>query len=112
MKCTALIFILSYTVYNAKPNQTDNTPLVTADNSTINVDSLNNGCLRWIAVSRDLLKIFNYGDTVEITNCTDNKFNGEWIIHDTMNERYKCKIDFLVPNNTTLGKGECFLKLK
>lgn len=84
-------YSVSATIYNPKSNQCDASPLITADGSKINVKNANN--LRWIAVSRDLLQDFNYGDTIIITN---NKiFNGMWVIHDCMNKRFKKKIDFL-----------------
>lgn len=41
------------TVYHAVPNQTDDTPLYTADNSYIDTTIVND--LKWVAVSRDLL---------------------------------------------------------
>lgn len=86
------------TKYNPVPEQCDEDPLITADNSLINLDKLNNHDLRWIAVSRDLLDIFNYGDTVVIDS-ENHRLNGEWIVHDTMNKRFSNRIDFLVPLN-------------
>lgn len=63
------------TVYHATPEQTDDTPLITADGSTIDVNRINE--LRWIAVSRDLMNLnskhyrfkgkLNFGDTVWIS---------------------------------------------
>ena len=41
------------TVYHADPNQTDDTPFLTADNSVIDNTVIND--LRWVALSRDLL---------------------------------------------------------
>ena len=98
---------VDYTVYNALPGQTDNTPNITADMSVIDNHKVISGEQRWIAVSRDLLKEFNYGDSVVISGCNDKKYNGKWVIHDTMNKRFKNKIDFLVPKNIKLGKGKC-----
>lgn len=42
------------TVYHADPNQTDDTPFITADNSVIDNSVVND--LKWVALSRDLLK--------------------------------------------------------
>jgi len=42
------------TVYHAVSNQTDDSPLLTADNSLIDTTRVNE--LRWVALSRDLLK--------------------------------------------------------
>ncbi len=62
------------TVYHATPDQTDDTPLITADGSKIDVNRINE--IRWIAVSRDLINLktpkyhfkgkLNFGDTVWI----------------------------------------------
>lgn len=84
-------YTVSATIYNPESNQCDLSPLRTADGSKINVKKANK--LRWIAVSRDLLKIFKYGDTTHVVN--NPELNGYWIIHDCMNKRFKNKIDFL-----------------
>lgn len=86
------------TKYNPVPEQCDSDPLITADNSKIDLDMLSKHNLRWIAVSRDLLSIFNYGDTITV-HSDNHKLNGDWIIHDTMNKRFTNRIDFLVPLN-------------
>jgi len=62
------------TVYHAVPEQTDSTPLITADGSRIDTTRVNE--LRWIAVSRDLINLktkrynftgkLNFKDTVWI----------------------------------------------
>ena len=48
--------------------------------------------LRWVAVSRDLLSRwggkFNYGDTIVIEH-KKKAIAGRWVIHDTMNKRFK-----------------------
>ena len=87
------------TIYNAVESQCDADPLVTADNSKINLKVLKTGSLRWVALSRDLLKRwggpYNYGDTIHVYH-TDNRIRGKWVVHDTMNARFKKRIDFLV----------------
>ena len=54
------------TVYNPTVKQCDRTPLVTASNSTIDKIKLGNQEIRWMALSRNLLKRWNgkfhYGD--------------------------------------------------
>ena len=71
------------TAYNALPNQTDDTPTITASNETVQVGGL--------ALSRDFLKVFDrknsvaYGDTVLLI--TPMRTN------DTMNERYAGRAD-------------------
>lgn len=86
------------TVYHAVESQTDSTPLVTADGSKINPGNPQ----RWIAVSRDLEKYFQMGDTVIVTGA--GHLDGEWVIHDRMNKRWSNKIDLLVKSG--LGKWE------
>jgi hypothetical protein len=89
------------TVYNPVREQTDKDPLITASNKTIPIDELQCGGLRWIALSRDLLKRFGgtivYGDTVTIRS-GDSVIDGEWIVQDTMNERFTSRGDLLFDN--------------
>lgn len=84
------------TKYNPVKEQCDNDPLITADLSVIDLNKLNRHELRWVAVSRDMLDYFNYGDTIHI-ECENENLNGQWVIHDTMNPRWNNRIDFLVP---------------
>ena len=86
-------FVLeTLTVYNPVKAQCDNSPLVTASNARIDVDKLQRQEIRWIALSRNMLKrwngYFHYGDTVRITS-GDPEIDGVWIIQDTLNKRYK-----------------------
>ena len=98
-------YIVTGTVYNPAAEQCDNDPLTTADGSKINKDKLKNGEIKWIAVSRDLLDVFNYGDKVSISGISED-MDGIYEIHDTMNSRFTKYIDFLVPDHITLGKWE------
>ncbi len=96
------------TVYNPEKRQCDRTPLITASNARIDVARLKNKQLRWIALSRNLLKrwkgAFQYGDTVNITT-GDPEIDGEWVIQDTLNKRYKNAGDLLFDSNVRkLGK--------
>lgn len=87
--------LVTATKYHPVKTQCHGNPLITADGSRINMKDLKSGKIRWIAVSRDLLKYYNYGDTVIVI--TDNKkFSGKWVIHDTMNPRSRKSIDFLL----------------
>lgn len=86
------------TKYNPVPEQCDSDYLTTADNSKIDTIKLNRHELKWIAVSRDLLNHFNYGDTILVDSENEN-LNGEWVIKDTMNRRFTNRIDFLCPLN-------------
>jgi hypothetical protein len=87
------------TYYNPVPEQCDNSPLITADGSKIDLDKLKNREIRWVALSRDLLKRWggplDHGDTITITH-NNPAINGKWVVHDCMNRRYKKRMDFLV----------------
>ena len=86
------------TVYNPTAGQCDASPIVTADNSKIDIERLKSGELRWCAVSRDILKEYSYGDTIEVFISDGHPKNGKWVIHDTMNKRYVNYVDFLTYN--------------
>lgn len=100
---------VSATKYHPVRSQCSGNPLITADGSKINLSKLKAGKLRWIAVSRDLLRHYDYGDTVLVVSENKN-ISGRWVIHDTMNSRFKQKIDFLmhpgssivIPRNVTI----------
>ena len=83
------------TMYYAVPSQCDDTPFVTAANYHINPAKASKQ--RFIALSRNLLKRwkgqFNYGDSVRISGAGDK--DGTYKIVDTMNSRFKNRIDFL-----------------
>jgi len=86
------------TVYNPVKAQCNEDFLTTADNSKISLRKLKKQQLRWVALSRNYLKRwggeFNYGDTIYVIS-KDTTITGKWVIHDTMNKRYKNNIDFL-----------------
>jgi len=97
--------IVTTTVYYPEVNQTDSTPLITADNSYIDTTKLVKNQIKWIALSRDLLTRwggkFNYGDTVCVQG-TD--LDGFYIVRDTMNKRFKKYSDILVHSNYGINK--------
>lgn len=88
------------TWYNPSEDQCDSDPLITADMSVIDLEELKNRNIRWIAVSRDLLKTYSLGDTVTIDS-PNQRVNGEWVIHDVMNKRFTKRIDLLVSEDDT-----------
>jgi len=96
------------TIYNPTRRQCDRTPLITASNKKIDLAKLSSQQLRWMALSRNLLKRWNgafaYGDTVLVTS-GDPAIDGLWVIHDTLNKRYENRGDLLFDKNVrTLGK--------
>lgn len=97
---------VSATVYNPVAEQCDNDPLITADCSEIDLEKLDSGDLKWIALSRDLLEKYGYGDRIEIICLSDSKINGIYEVHDTMNSRFTNKIDILMPNSIKSGKWD------
>ena len=74
--------------------------MITADGSFIDLEKLNNGELKWIAVSRDLRSEFHYGDTVILTGGIE----GEFVVRDTMNPKWKSRVDILSPIGDSKGK--------
>jgi len=92
------------TYYHPVHSQCSGNPLITASGKKIDIEKLKKGHIKWIAVSRDLLQIFNYGDTVYLKCDHDPSIDGEYVIVDTMHKRMKKKIDLLWPVGKT-GKG-------
>ncbi len=91
--------IVTATVFHPVASQTDDEPLVTASTKTIDVKKLNSGKLKWIAVSRDLFKKYEFawGDVVEVISSTNPELNGEYHIEDLLNPYTRNQIDILVP---------------
>lgn len=99
------IFDLSFhsnviaTVYHPVPEQTDDTPNITADGTIFDIDSASD--YRYIAVSRDLHRRwggdFDFNDIVYIKS---DSVSGFFVIKDLMNARFEKRIDFLHTPNT------------
>lgn len=92
------------TKYRPLSRETDDTPLQTADLSEISMLKLYRGEIKWVAVSRDLLKKYGYGSKIKIST-GDLDIDGIYEIHDTMNKRWTSRIDILTHPNHPLGKG-------
>jgi len=92
------------TVYNPVAGQCDNSPLITSDMSEIDLDELMSGNIKWVALSRDLLEHFSYGDRIYVHSDSDSSINGIYEVHDTMNIRYTNCIDILKPVDQKYGK--------
>lgn len=86
-------YLVTLTTYEAKIGQTDNTPLITASNFKIN-PKLNN---RFIALSKDLLEEFHYGELIKLENA--GNFNGIYVVMDAMNPRLIRHVDILISNS-------------
>ncbi|GEO04296.1 hypothetical protein AAE02nite_19600 [Adhaeribacter aerolatus] len=84
-------------VYFPVENQTDDSPLITADNSKIKYKKPSKH--RWIAVSRNLLTrwggTIDFGDTLHVKGI-NKRMDGFYVVRDTMNKRIKNQIDILV----------------
>lgn len=74
----------------------------TASGDKIIIEKLNAKKLRWVALSHDLLKYYNYRDTIVVIS-NNPKLRGEWVVMDKMHKRYKSRIDFLTPSGDALG---------
>jgi len=94
-------------LYHPVQSQCDIDPHITANGSLIDLRSP--GKHKYVALSRNLIRtslwhketsgynpnaIISFGDTILIDN--GDKFNGKWIVVDSMNKRYIDRIDFLV----------------
>lgn len=100
--------LVTATVYQPVRGQCDKNPLITADGSKISLKHLKRGKLKWIALSRDLLREFKYGTRVSVHCKEDPSINGIYTVHDTMNKRWKRRIDILSTKKT--GKWKVYIK--
>lgn len=87
--------VVTATMYNAVKSQCDDDPLITAGMYKIKPHKASE--LKWVALSRNLLKRwggpFDYGDEIIIHNAGHK--SGTYKVVDTMNKRFKNRIDFL-----------------
>lgn len=80
---------VTLTTYNAVASQCDNTPLITADGTKIDLKKLKSGQIKYCAVSRDLLGDIPFGSVIHIEG------HGYYEVRDTMNKRFNHYIDIL-----------------
>jgi len=83
---------VTVTTYKANSEETDSTPNITA--SGFKISKRNPKKHRIIAVSRDLKRKLKFGQRVRLRNA--GKYNGEYVVRDVMNKRYKKRIDILI----------------
>jgi 3D (Asp-Asp-Asp) domain-containing protein len=85
---------LKATYYNPVQSQCDGNPLITGSGYRINLSKLKKGDIKVVALSRDLLKQYPYGSTIYVHQPVH--LRGTYRVEDTMNSRFKNRIDFLV----------------
>tara|TARA_B100000131_G_scaffold321096_1_gene370900 strand:- start:3274 stop:3741 length:468 start_codon:yes stop_codon:yes gene_type:complete len=90
--------IVTATMYEPVPSQTDTTPNITADGTRISIKYA--GKYRYLAVSRDLLDVVSYGDYVVIEGI-NGKYDGVWQVKDTMHPRWHNRVDLLCNPGTS-----------
>ena len=83
---------VTLTTYSPTIQECDSTPHITASGFKINPKNPKKH--RIIAISRDLKKKLPFGTVVKITGA--GKFNGDYVVEDIMNKRYKNHIDLLI----------------
>lgn len=102
--------IVHATVYNAVPEQTNSDPGHTA--TMFKLDLSNPYKHRIVALSRDLLVKYPYGSQVLVKGTKD--YDGIYNVEDTMNKRYKNRIDILINEEMQIGSwpGVTITKVK
>jgi len=100
VSCQNVQNTVTATVYNAVPEQCNSDPGHTA--SMFKLDLRNPWKHRIIAVSRDLRKRYPYGSKVVVTGT--GKYDGIYSVEDTMNKRFRNRIDILINLNMPIGK--------
>ncbi len=86
---------VTVTMYHPVPKQTDSSPYITASGFRLNRKNPKKD--RIIAISRDLKEKLDFGDTVILKGI--GKWDGEYVVHDVMNKRFKNRIDILINPN-------------
>ena len=80
---------VTITTYNAVRSQCDRSPLITADGTKIDHRKVKSGEQRIVAISRDLLYAIPLGSVIYVEG------HGRYEVRDTMNSRFKHRIDIL-----------------
>lgn len=80
---------VTLTTYNPVEGQCDDTPLITADGTKIDLNKLKKGEIKYCAISRNLLPFIPLGSVIEIEGY------GLYEVRDTMNKRFNHCIDIL-----------------
>ena len=80
---------VTITTYNAVRSQCDSSPLITADGTKIDHNKVKSGEQKIVAISRDLLYAIPLGSVIYVEG------HGYYEVRDTMNSRFKHRIDIL-----------------
>ena len=88
----AQITHVTLTYYQPVKAQCDNSPLVTADGSKINLHHLKSNRIKWCAISRDLLYLFPKKKPKRVYI----EGYGIYEVQDIMNKRHTHRIDILI----------------
>ena len=80
---------VTITTYNAVRSQCDSSPLITADGTKIDHRKVKSGEQKIVAISRDLLYAIPLGSVIYVEG------HGYYEVRDTMNSRFKHRIDIL-----------------
>lgn len=84
-----IITHVTLTTYNPVVSQCDADPLITANNTKIDIEKVKSGEQRIVAISRDLLYLIPMGSEVHIEG------HGKYIVADVMNKRFTHSMDIL-----------------
>jgi len=95
-------FTVTASIYHAVKEQCDSDPYKTA--YMVTIDKSNPDKHRFVALSRDLLKVFKAGDTIQVNGTWT--YDGLWIVADKMNARFTNSIDFLIAKGQFKHKFE------
>ena len=80
------------TCYQPLSSQCDDSPLITADGSKINLNKLEKGDIKWCAISRDLLWLFPKDRPKRVYI----EGHGVYEVRDKMNKKWEHRIDILI----------------
>ena len=110
---TSSVYTVTATAYGAVAGQTDSKPFLTADNSRIPRGYGSH--THWLALSRDLLKPwggpFEFGDKVRVSGISA-ALDGVYTVHDTMNRRYRHRLDVLAHPRERISINQPGVKLQ
>lgn len=99
-KIKKIVTHVTLTCYQPVKEQCNSDFLHTADNSFIDLDKLEDGKIKWVAISQDLLWLFPMGSKVIISNEETGESYGTYLVKDKMNKRWNHRMDILIHPNS------------